>query len=401
MRNTLLIHMTDSRGQRVRWLSTVGAGEGLSAVQEGSISEAAADANGRRVVVLVPSMDVLLTHAKVPSKNRQRVEKAVPYALEEQLAGDIEDSHFALGAPTDDDYPVAVVSHDQMEAWLEVCTEAGLQPDVLMPDLLALPQDEEHWGVLVQHDYAVVRTGTMKGFACEQENLVSLLPLMTEAELPELIPVSDCGAMLEAAGFRVQSIEESRDALQYMAEQLAQGIALNLLQGPYSRREQLSRLWRPWRVTAALLAAQLVVVCVYYGIQYYRLGKEQTMLSAKTEEVFRAALPDVRKMVNPRAQMEQRLKALQGSGGSTEFAFLAMVEQAGPALRGTNGVEVQGANYRDGQLDLELTVDNLQLLDQLKQSLSNNTGLVADIQSATADADRKVKSRLRISGVGS
>jgi type II secretory pathway component PulL len=69
-------------------------------------------------------------------------------------------------------------------------------------------------------------------------------------------------------------------------------------------------------------------------------------------------------------------------------------------LRATQGVSIEGASYRDGRLDLDLQADNLQILDQLKQSLAASGRMQAEIQSATTEAGQKVKSRLRIQGVG-
>jgi hypothetical protein len=47
------------------------------------------------------------------------------------------------------------------------------------------------------------------------------------------------------------------------------------------------------------------------------------------------------------------------------------------------------------------SVSNLQLLDELKQKLSQGGKLAVDIQSATTAADQRVQSRLRIQGSSS
>ena len=63
---------------------------------EGKLTAAAALASGRRVIVLVPGSDVLLVQAAVPTRKRERVLQAIPFALEDQLAGDVERLHFAI-----------------------------------------------------------------------------------------------------------------------------------------------------------------------------------------------------------------------------------------------------------------------------------------------------------------
>ena len=97
--------------------------------------------------------------------------------------------------------------------------------------------------------------------------------------------------------------------------------------------------------------------------------------------------------------MQQRLDALQrrqGTGGG----FLSLLGQSGSVLKGTQGVQVSGATFRAGRLDVDLTVSNLQLLDELKQALMKSGRLSVEIQSATTGQDQRVQSRLRIQGVG-
>ena len=64
---------------------------------QGSLEQAALEAAGCRVIVLVPGVDVVLTSAVVPSRNRQRIMSAIPYMLEDQLAEDVDSLHFAIG----------------------------------------------------------------------------------------------------------------------------------------------------------------------------------------------------------------------------------------------------------------------------------------------------------------
>ena len=101
-------------------------------------------------------------------------------------------------------------------------------------------------------------------------------------------------------------------------------------------------------------------------------------------------------MVNPRVQMQQQLDQLlrrQGGGDG----FMTLLARAGDVLRTNKAIEISGASFRAGRLDVDLTANNLQVLDELKQTLAGK-GLVVEIQSATTDASQRVKSRLRIHG---
>jgi general secretion pathway protein L len=144
------------------------------------------------------------------------------------------------------------------------------------------------------------------------------------------------------------------------------------------------------------LLAAVLLAGVSTGLNYYRLTQQQARLSADIEALYKKTFPNARRIVNPRAQMEQQLKQLQRRAGGGDISFLGMFAETANVVRAAQGISVQGASYRDGRLDLDLQADNLQLLDTFKQSLVGGGRMKAEIQSATTDKDQKVKSRIRI-----
>jgi general secretion pathway protein L len=135
---------------------------------------------------------------------------------------------------------------------------------------------------------------------------------------------------------------------------------------------------------------------VAMGVDYFRLSKEQDHLATRIEEIYRQAFPGAKRVVNPRVQMQQHLEKLQGrQGGGSQF--LLLLARSGDVLRKASDIEISGANYRAGRLDVDLTATSLQVLDDLKQTLTGK-GLTVEIQSATTEAGQRVKSRLRIQG---
>jgi general secretion pathway protein L len=196
-------------------------------------------------------------------------------------------------------------------------------------------------------------------------------------------------------------IQDRQPALETLAAGWAQGPTIDLLQGAYSRREEWGRMLRPWKATAALFVTAVLVSLVSAGLNYYRLSDRQAKLSAEIEAVYRSAFPGSRRVVDPRAQMEQQLTQLRRGSGGGNTDFLPLLAETAKILRATQGVNVRGASYRDGRLDLDLQADSLQILDGLKQALSGGGQMQAEIQSATTDAEQKVNSRIRVQGVGS
>ena len=405
MRNTLLLRPDPAAGDW-RWLLLDDMGGSPVGVRSGSLEAAVAAATGMRAVVLVPGIECLLTTVQIPGHSRKKLLRAVPYALEEQLSDEVENLHFAVAAaPEDGAWPVVVVSNHYMEALQQQIADAGLDVQQVVPELLAIPYDENEISVLLDNEQALVRTGRSSGYAVDTDNLGLMLTGRQSEDEDEPMPVL---RLIAAPGTLLpETIEydgEVRlepllcDPLEVFAQGLDAG-AINLLQGRYSRAAEWGQALRPWRATAALLLAGILVSNVVMGIDYYRLSRESEQLRAQIEKTFKTALPGTKRIVNPRVQMQQQLDKLQRRQGSG-VNFLTLLAQSGAVLKGRQGVDITGATFRAGRLDVDLTVADLQLLDQLKQALMQNGSLTVEIQSATTGPDQRVQSRLRIQGAG-
>src|SRR5688572_14076351 len=109
--DTLLISLPAHGDDGIRWSVISSGASGATPVLTGSLGDCTHAAQGRRVIVLAPSEALLLACAKLTARNRTQLIKALPYALEEQLAQDIDDLHFAIGNKlADGRYPAAVVA---------------------------------------------------------------------------------------------------------------------------------------------------------------------------------------------------------------------------------------------------------------------------------------------------
>lgn len=405
MRNTLLLRPDPAAGDW-RWLLLDDMGGSPVGVRSGSLEAAVAAATGMRAVVLVPGIECLLTTVQIPGHSRKKLLQAVPYALEEHLSDEVENLHFAVAAaPEDGAWPVVVVSNHYMEALQQQIADAGLDVQQVVPELLAIPYDENEISVLLDNEQALVRTGRSSGYAVDTDNLGLMLTGRQSEDEDEPMPVL---RLIAAPGTLLpETIEydgEVRlepllcDPLEVFAQGLDAG-AINLLQGRFSRAAEWGQALRPWRATAALLLAGILVSNVVMGIDYYRLSRESEQLRAQIEKTFKTALPGTKRIVNPRVQMQQQLDKLQRRQGSG-VNFLTLLAQSGAVLKGRQGVDITGATFRAGRLDVDLTVADLQLLDQLKQALMQNGSLTVEIQSATTGPDQRVQSRLRIQGAG-
>ncbi len=388
--------------QSASWVKLAADGV-VQASGQGGLAEI--DSSGQRVIVLVPGEDVLLCRVGVPGQKQRLLAQAVPYALEEQLIDDVEEQHFALGAISGDQVNVAVVSHKKMQQWLALLQQAGIEADQLVADVLALPLAENSWQLLQFKQRLLLRYGEQRGLVMDADSAsLNLKALLAEAgeSRPDRIKCQDFSAAgLTLPGVDVELLVEPASGLPVltMAAAYQEQKAINLLQGQYSRRERMSKYWRPWRAAAALLAVFIVVQFASGIVDQQRLAAEKTALLEEIEQIYRQTFPKARKVVNAKLQMERALKSLRG-GSSTNEGFSKLLAQAGEQFNQTSQLKIQRLSFKNGQLDVALFIGDLQQLDQLKQRLVDMAGMQVEIQSATAKGDR-VEARLRIKGAAS
>lgn len=366
------------------------ASTGYGHVQRGTLEDALLLARGRRVVVLLPSTDINLTSVELPpqlhSMPQTKLLQAIPYQLEDKLAEDVESLHFALGRRgAGTKLPVAIIAREKLESWLAPFRERGVVPDAMAPDVLCLPLIRDAvpvWSVLLEDGHATVRSELHSGFSSETEMLADFLTL-TEAPdnlRLQIYPVEH--SELPVLDRPVQTAASVANGLEYLMRGFDENQAINLLQGEYASTPDYLTWFKPWRLTAALLATWLVLVTATLAIENLRQRHELRKLEATAEQAFRSTFPQITTVVDLRGQAQQQLASLKRSGGVG--GFLPLLEGSSAVLARVNGLQLQELQFREGSLRLAMVASDTQALDNLQQGFAQQPGLRLEVESANA-----------------
>ncbi len=408
MSRQFIIHWPDVSVDYAHWVYAGERGELDGDVESGTLSEAATDIEGRRATLVLGGDSVLLSEAHVPGGSASRAVAVARYALEEQLADDVDELHFALGQKRDGDmYPVAIIDRDTMDQVTESCQDAGLRPTEIVPETLALPVPERaqgddpggkvrRWTALVDADHAVVRLNGFKGFVTDLD-MVGLMLQGAREDLGDdveaqitVYETGDAATLDVPPGLDVQH-KRCDERLGLFATGLANAPRINLLQGEYSPRTQLDKSLKPWRWTAVLAAVLFAVFMGSRWLDLRKLSAEEAALDVAIEESFKVALPNAR-MQRPRRQIEDALQRL-GQGGSDGFTanMAAIVDSIAAQSQTTlNSLTLRGERF-----DLDLMTDAVPSLDALASDLAQRSSLTLEVQSANREDDG-VRARVRV-----
>lgn len=390
MRETLYIRLDGAAdGAAVEYGLAAGADPRVLRSEHGPLDQALELAAGRRLILFAPAEDVRLTRATVPAKQSSKVLQAVPFALEDQVAEDVDQLHFAIGPrQPDDSHPVAVVSHKRMEAWLAPVQARGLRVDALVPEPLALPMDAEgsYWHGLADDAQVLVRCGTWSGFACDFDTLPSFLMLADpdKSHRLRLRLTADCTTDWTRVDWPLELFPGVPGGLAALASSYRPENSINLLQGAYAQGRDLLKVWVPWRVAAGLAIAWVLIAATAFAVDTWRLSTELKRQNEANLARFQSLFPGESRVVDLPVQLEQQLRALAGSGaGGGLFPLLEALTQA---LGSTPGLKLTGLQYRDGALFLSLTGADLQLLETLRNWFAENRVAALEVQSASAES---------------
>ncbi len=132
--------------------------------------------------MLIPASDCAFHSLTLPAGLRKPPLQVAPFLLEEQLADDVEATHFALLHRQQAQCEIVAVQRQKMRDWLARCESLSLRPLALTPDVLALPWHPPAWSAVQVDEQWLIRHQPWGGMAAENVWLTELL--QGEAEEP-------------------------------------------------------------------------------------------------------------------------------------------------------------------------------------------------------------------------
>ena len=404
--------------RQVGWIVADDDGTRRSPPSAGTLAEAAAGVQGRPVIVLVPATEALTTTVDLPIRSGPRLLSALPYALEEHIATDVESMHFAAGDKRESGRrPVAAISREALEAWLDQLDEVGIQPWKVIPETYGLARIPGTMSVLVDDDCVLFNDGADLEFALDgakpSDALVASdhLEERSDDAPPEQSGhlVVYCSAADEerlshdwiALRHELHSVDInllSDGALPRLAVTVASGAGVNLLQGRYGPKADYGSWLRPWHRAAILLVTLMIVGFGAKAADYWRLSQEEAALQAQFASAFQQIRPGSGDILDPVAAVNSIKRSLGTS--TTTPVFLASLSVLAAALVSNDDVDVEAVSYRAGVIDVRITSPDVETVGNIQKAVSASGQFTASIQSSDRVGER-INSRIQIREAGS
>ena len=317
---------------------------------------------GRKVLALIPSNDVVITSVNIPSKNKKQLLQAIPFSLEDSLADDLENLHFAVKLDEASNHSqVAIIKRTTLGNYLDIFQENGVSAHFVLPETLGQYYRKDTWSLLFEDNTqnadqpshapqnVNVRLDEYNGFVCDESMLEMFLSEQLGNNQPKKIYSNTEKLNLpeNLQDIDVESIEKG--VIDYQSALSA--LPLNLITN-FSRHTNKSTInwgaWRPTFVIAGLLAS------VWAGVFFWQnnlLQQQNNLLNKKIEQVYKASFPKGR-IVDASVQMKTALDKLRANAGKVVDSPLPLISDISPLLKEYKDVTLSEINYKENELTL-------------------------------------------------
>ncbi|MEX2476001.1 type II secretion system protein GspL [Marinobacter sp.] len=372
------------------------------------------------LIGLVPGDEAIFCVADIPAKQTRFIQQALPYAVEEQIAQDIDSVHLALGSRSDSGFQVAAIDRERMAGWLELFRGwEHLRLEAIYPDAALLPLTDGGWSICLDGDNAMLTSDRGEWLSIQASNLgmfgysmaappsedvVAEVPVTIYGTEPELEQHQSSISDLRGAGrlaVRLETIELMPLELLAHAHHHHLCQPINLCQGSFgvtSGKASPLLAWKP------LIAVACVWFVVQLGIEAgmgYHLQQQADETRSQAMAIYRDAFPNDRRThaSNVRRVIEGQLRAM-GSGGPGAD-FITLMKYTGDQyakVPQNQSLSFNSINYTRsrGELVVDLRADSYDRMSALRSGLTKQ-GLQAQIGSVVNESDG-ARGRLTVSG---
>lgn len=369
--------------------------------------------------LLLPGAKVVTRKLEYTEKEKKHLRNLLPFQLEESVVGDIDDLHFALGAPNAGKVSLAYIDKQWLKSIFTQLSNIGVEitrcwstplllplqaPQVAEPldptldesestveNLLANPSAT--WVLGIENGQVNVRFAEQEGFSVPLPILGSALDMLIATQklsenLPYLVLRAGTQADLDALYEALPELLAERISAQTLVDNWQldfNGKAIDLCQAEFSQRLPLERWIKLWRGVGILALVTFVVYVGVLGFHIYKLNKQNLQLRQQMEAIYRGISPNGQSD-DPEKRLRIKLQQLQPKAQTG--SVMPILAGVMPIIAVNPDVTVKVISYSadTGEMSINVQAHSFNSIDALRQSIGAQ-GFTAELLTANAQGD--------------
>ncbi|STX41371.1 general secretion pathway protein L [Legionella donaldsonii] len=327
-----------------------------------------------QTIVIAPTDFFTLHQVELPWLADRKARAAIPFALEDKLAQNVDSLHFAFDRAhyQAGHYLVVVGDKRFLTELINTFDNQGIRFDSLTLD----------WFGLQQNEAAVTPTNILVNDAHFQGALS-----------PELAALY-CKSQLETSFYRFKdsneslmkelatSIKETEDSWYcWLAKRLQNSKSINLCQGELQHSSTPGKTKRWYQAAIAMSTVWLLSILAVNAVKLYFLNKDLAQIDTKIATIYHEFFPQAQQVISPRFRINQLLKANHGNMDAT---FWVLLDKLASTFN-SNNITFEQLRFQNQTLLVTLATKNFAELEDLQTRLQQKKVKVKQTQAATTN----------------
>lgn len=341
--------------------------------------------NNSRTLIVLSASFFGIYEVGLPKVNEQKLRRTLPYALEENLAQNVDEVHFAFDQKFYDgeNYLTAIVDKNKFCDFIEKLKSFNISFDAVTIDYFALDKEEV---VFTSDGSVLVNDINFKGSLPKE-----LLPVYLNENIQNILSFKDSVIPKEielALKKTNRSIYEGC-CYSWIASRLMERGYLNLCQGEFLIKNKKHTILGWYKISGAFTVLASMSFIVLNLINFNVLSTEIKKVDENIEVIYRDFFPNASSVISPKFRIEQLVK--QSQNNNEGFLFV-LLNELGLALNNSD-YTIEKIDFKNKELIVALVLSDFKALESIetklkvkkitvnqKQALSSNEKVFATLE---------------------
>jgi general secretion pathway protein L len=321
--------------------------------------------NHATLTLVIPQQYVFLTSFELPDRASRQILSSIEYQIEDQLAQDVEHQHFAIGDPSTNPLPIAVVEKSIMRDYLALMQKKGLAPAQVIPEMFLCPWFGNPGDVCLLEckDGVILRYGDYQAIKCQRDLIETMLDHLAAEQEVQIVNYylqdPESYKSIQVSKYPGQNHELSLKQLNPGGSRV-----INLLQRQFQVTSVWSKLAKVWRWVLGLAVIVIAVTAFNRAIALNDLEGQVSAVKASQYALLKVYLGDD---TDPSGDLKKELIELLKLNQSItgEVSFLGLLQEFTRAKTAFSSVTINKIGYQNQRLSIDVTSNQLSEVEAL------------------------------------
>ena len=180
MKTYTLIQLDTQSPNNSQWVSINDSGEFLHSVRKGNISEIDTGNKQNSVIIILPGEEIHHATLTLPIKSEKKLTKAIPFAMEDRLAEEIDKTHFAHKRLNNDHIQICAIDASKLNAILQILKTNNIYASAITSDTLCVPRIDKTITLLIDSSRILINNGFDKVFTFESIDIIDAVNIVNK-----------------------------------------------------------------------------------------------------------------------------------------------------------------------------------------------------------------------------